>query len=94
MKVVHILLISLLVLLQFQLWFGTGGLRETWQLEAAVAAQSEENEQLLERNKALQAQVEDLKTGLEAVEELARSELGLVSPDEEFYQVVENPAGR
>lgn len=92
MRILHALLLGLLLLLQFKLWFGDGGLRELWQLEAAVEAQQEQNRELLTRNQALAAEVSDLKQGTEALEERARSELGLVQPDEEFVQVVESRA--
>ncbi len=57
-------------------------------LEQRVEEQTEENEALAQRNRELQAEVEDLRQGLEAVEERARSELGLIKENEEFYQVV------
>ncbi len=91
MRLINLVLLSLLALLQFKLWFGQGGLRDVWQLEAAIVAQRQENERLAQRNRELAAQVVDLKSGSEAIEELARTELGLVSPDEEFYQIVESP---
>ena len=92
MRLINAILVLLLVLLQSKLWFGDGGLRETWQLEAAVAVQQQENERLGERNRALAAEVVDLKSGSEALEERARNELGLLRPDESFYQVVEGQA--
>ena len=90
MKAIQLTLIGLLALLQYLLWFGQGGLRDGWRLGDAVAAQAAENDRLNARNGALLAHVNDLKYGSEALEELARSELGLVAPDEEFYQFVEN----
>src|SRR5690606_15782511 len=69
-----------------------GGLREVWRLEAQVAARTEENRRLAERNAALAAEVQDLKSGLAAAEGRARSELGLVLPDESFYQNVPHHA--
>lgn len=80
----------LLVLLQAQLWFGGGGVRELNQVQRMVAEQQAENRILLQRNKAMAAEVRDLKEGTEALEERARSELGLVGADEEFFQVVES----
>lgn len=82
-------LLALLLVMQYHLWLGDGGLREVWRLEAAVAAQQTENEELRRRNDALEADVRDLKTGLDAVEERARSELGMIHDGEVFYQVVE-----
>lgn len=86
-----VLLIALVVGLQYRLWVGDGSLAEVWQLRQAVAAQSEENARLVERNSALEAEVLDLKQGLDAVEERARSELGMIKDDEVFYQIVEAP---
>ena len=86
------LLIGLLVLLQYKLWVGDGSLAEVWKLYQQVEAQKEENRQLRERNQALEAEVQDLKQGLEAIEERAREELGMVREDETFYQIIENPA--
>lgn len=90
MKAATLTLTALLVLLQYQLWFGQGGLRDSWRLADAVAAQQEENAELAVRNDALHAHVADLRNGSEALEELARSELGLVAPDESFYQFVDS----
>lgn len=80
---------GLLLLLQYQLWLGHGSVRDVWRLEKSVAAQLRENEALRQRNDALEAEVKDLKSGLEAVEERARRELGMIRDDEVFYQVVE-----
>jgi cell division protein FtsB len=82
-------LLLLLVILQITLWFGGGGLLELWQQHQEVEAQREENARLRERNEALNAEVLDLKQGLEAVEEHAREDLGMVKEGEVFYQVVE-----
>jgi cell division protein FtsB len=82
-------LLILIVALQLKLWTGEGGMPEVWRLRGRVEAQREENERLRERNAALEADVQDLKTGSEAVEERARSELGMVKQGETFYQVVE-----
>jgi len=80
----------LLLVLQFKLWFGDGNMREVWRLQTAIEDQKSENEKLRERNVALEAEVRDLKQGLEAVEERARSELGMIKKDETFYQIVES----
>ena len=79
----------LLLGLQAKLWWGDGGWREAQQLRATVAEQKAENARLQQRNDALAAEVEDLKSGEAAVEERARSELGMVKPGETFYRVVE-----
>lgn len=91
MRVVTLILFILLVLLQFKLWLGEGGFREVARLEARVGEQRQRNEILLQRNAELQAEVEDLRERLDAVEERARNELGLIKPDEQFYQVVPPP---
>ena len=74
--------------LQAQLWFADGGYRKTAGLRTAVAEQRLLNEQLLQRNAALDAEVINLKQGLEAAEERARTDLGLIGRRETFYQVV------
>lgn len=79
----------LLLLLQYSLWFGNGGLLRVWQLNRAVAEQQAENSKLKERNEALEAEVRDLKQGEEAIEERARTDLGMIKKDETFFQVVE-----
>ncbi|MGD8614802.1 MAG: cell division protein FtsB [Gammaproteobacteria bacterium] len=85
------LLIGLLVMLQYKLWIGDGSLAEVWELYQQVEEQKAENQQLRERNQALEAEVQDLKQGLEAIEERAREELGMVREDETFYQIIEDP---
>lgn len=89
MKGIVAILFVLLLILQYTLWFGNGGLLRVWQLNAKVEEQKVENEQLTERNRALEAEVIDLKQGLEAIEERARSDLGMIKKDETFFQVVE-----
>jgi len=82
------ILLLVLVALQLKMWFGEGGYRDVQRLAERVEQQALENEALALRNRELQAEVEDLRQGLEAIEERARSELGLIKEDEEFYQVV------
>ncbi len=89
MRIVLILLIILLFWLQYQLWVGKGSLTEVRELRHAIESQKEENGQLKERNESLAAEVKDLKAGLEAIEELARSEMGMIKKDETFYQIVD-----
>ncbi len=93
MRIVTLILLILFVLLQFRLWLGEGGFREVARLETRVENQRQKNEDLLQRNAELQAEVEDLRDRLDAVEERARNELGLIKPNEEFYQVVPPPPG-
>lgn len=85
-------LVVLLVLLQYRLWVGDGSLAEVWGLYQQVEAQREENQHLRERNQALEAEVTDLKQGLDAIEERAREELGMIREGETFYQIIEEPA--
>jgi cell division protein FtsB len=88
MRALLVVLILLLVALQRKMWFGEGGFRDVQRLALRVEEQARENEMLAQRNRELQAEVEDLRQGLEAIEERARSELGLIKEDEEFFQVV------
>ncbi len=90
MRWLAILLGMLFVGLQWKLWVGDGSLAEVWHLKRSVAEQQSENEHLLERNQALEAEVKDLKQGLGAVEERARTELGMIREDEIFYQIVDD----
>ena len=76
------------ILLQVELWLSDDGYRKTLKLRQAVAGQSQQNEKLKARNAALDAEVVNLKQGLEAAEERARTDLGLVGDGETFYQVV------
>jgi cell division protein FtsB len=81
------LILALLVIaLQYPLWIGKGGWLRVWDVEKQLAAQKEGNRKLEQRNTGLEAEVRDLKTGYEAVEERARFELGLTKPDEVFVQ--------
>ena len=89
MKTLIAALIIILALLQIKLWFGNGSLSEVWRFHQAIEIQEKENAALRERNQALNAEVQDLKQGLDAVEERARSELGMIKKDEVFYQVIE-----
>ena len=89
LRVLLLLLVLLLASLQYKLWLGSGGQREVEALRAQVVKQEAENLGLRQRNEALKAEVEDLKSGEAAVEERARSELGMVKPGETFYRVVE-----
>lgn len=88
-----LLLALLLAALQYRLWFGQGNWRQVEQLRQQVAEQKRENERLLKRNQALAAEVKDLKSGVDAVEERARNEMGMIKPGETFYRVVD-PARR
>lgn len=89
MKVLITILVLLLLVLQYQLWFGKRGLREVWQLAQSVEMQKQENRLIKQRNEGLAAEVKDLKEGREAIEERARNDLGMIRRGETFYQVVE-----
>ncbi|OOZ41200.1 cell division protein FtsB [Solemya pervernicosa gill symbiont] len=88
MRIVILILLLILLLLQYRLWVGDGSFAEVSRLQKSVAAQAEKNRLLRERNDALEAEVKDLKQGLSAIEERARSDLGMIKKDETYYQVV------
>ena len=90
---VALILLALLLALGVKLWAGEWGFREIARLQAQIAEQKAENAKLKQRNDQLQADVEDLRRGKDAVEERARAELGLIKPDEIFYQVVDPAPG-
>lgn len=92
MKALAVALAGLIIVLQYPLWFGKGGWLRVRALDQQVAAQRAVNAGLKARNEALDAEVKDLKQGLEAIEEHARTELGMIRKDEVFYQVVASPA--
>lgn len=89
MKAIIIILCVLLLLMQYKLWFGDASVRDVMDLKQSVKEQQAKNEQVKQRNAVLAAEVEDLKTGLEAIEERARSELGMIKKDETFIHIVE-----
>ena len=89
MQKLIVFLLLLLVYLQYQLWMSDGGLLDVWELHTEVETLRRENAELQERNAALNAEVLDLKQGLDAIEEHAREDLGMVKEGEVFYQVVE-----
>ena len=80
---------ALIVLIQYPLWLGKGGWLTAWRLESKLEVERARNLQLEGRNAALTAEVRDLKQGTEAIEERARSELGMVRQDEVFFQIEE-----
>ena len=88
MRLLSTILVLLLVLLQYRLWFGNGSLTDIHHLDAIKRAQLEENTMLRERNQSLAAEVVDLKQGLAAIEERARSEMGMIKDGETFYQII------
>lgn len=92
MKILAAILGTLILLIQIPLWFGKGGWFRVWELDRQVVTTQEKNVSLEKRNAGLAAEVKDLKTGTDAVEERARYELGMVKKDEVFYQVVDEKA--
>lgn len=87
LKWLAIALLLLLALLQYRLWFGDGGIHELREIQERVASLDTANKPLRDRNERLAAEVVDLKTGLDAIEERARSDIGMVRTDEQFYWV-------
>ena len=83
-------LAGLLMLIQYPLWLGKGGWLRVWDVDQQITAQRETNGRLNVRNSALEAEVRDLKQGFEAIEERARSELGMIRQDEIFFQLVDD----
>jgi len=89
MRYVLFTLIILIAITQGLLWFGNDGIIDLWESRQNLQASKLENQDLEKRNDELKAEVIDLQTGLQAVEERARSELGLVKEDETFIQIIE-----
>lgn len=89
MNYIIAILLILLIALQYDLWVGKGSIAEVRKLESAIELQIKENKILRERNDALKAEVLDLKHGLGAIEERARTELGMIKNDETFFHVIE-----
>jgi cell division protein FtsB len=88
MKILAAVALVLVLVLQYRLWLGDGGMREVVSLRKEIAQQHTENDKLRERNRTLAAEVLDLKKGTTAIEERARTDLGMVGQRETFYQVV------
>ena len=89
MKVLSLILAALIILLQYPLWLGKGSWLKVWEVDQQVVAQHETNQKLKTRNGALDAEVRDLKQGYDAIEERARSELGMIREDEVFFNITE-----
>jgi len=88
MRWISIVLLALILLWQYPLWLGKGGWLRVWELDRQVDEQIKNNQKTRARNAILDAEVRDLKLGTEAIEERARSDLGMVKPGEMFFQVV------
>lgn len=84
-----VILAVVLVALLYRLWLTDDGMREVWRLSQAVEAQRDLNVSLAQRNRELDAEVKDLKEGIDAVEERARKDLGMIRSGESFFQIVE-----
>ncbi len=91
MRLLLLALCLSLLLLQGRLWVSGEGIREVRQLKAQVAERTEENRTLAARNAVLEAEVQDLKQGLAAVEERARVDLGMIASGETFFQITPQP---
>ncbi len=85
---IFIVLVAIAVFLQYQLWNGEDGIKAVERLTERIAEQQAENETLLERNLVLEAEIIELKKGLETVEERARQELGMIKDDETLYLIL------
>jgi cell division protein FtsB len=94
MRWLVLVLVLVLLGLQYRLWFGEGSLAQKAGLEKQVAEQAARNERLAERNRVLAEEVNGLKSGLDAVEERARSDLGMIKEDETFFLVVDSELGQ
>ncbi|MBH5329995.1 cell division protein FtsB [Eikenella sp. S3360] len=88
MKWVTVVLALALVWLQHDLWLAKGGWRDMWRLEAQAERQREANQALVWRNQSLKAEVENLRSGQDAIAEIARTELGYVGPGEVYYRIL------
>lgn len=89
MRKLTVILIVLIALLQYPLWLGKGSWSRVWKYSQQIEAQEKRNEYYRQRNETLRAEVRDLKQGQSAIEERARSELGMIKQDEVFYQVIQ-----
>tara|TARA_B100001123_G_scaffold195538_1_gene222780 strand:- start:532 stop:846 length:315 start_codon:yes stop_codon:yes gene_type:complete len=93
MRRVTFVLVVILICLQYILWFGKGGIIDERALRRTVKNQQAEIDVLKERNEALVAEVVDLKQGMDAIEELARSEMGMIKDNELFFQIIKPHQG-
>jgi cell division protein FtsB len=90
MKLLSFLLLVAIAAMQYPLWLGKASWLRVWQVDQEVIAARAENLQLQNRNNMLEAEVNDLKQGLEAIEERARSDLGMIKEGEILFQIVRN----
>jgi cell division protein FtsB len=94
MRWISIVLLALILLWQYPLWLGKGGWLRVWELDRQVDEQIKNNQKTRTRNAILDAEVRDLKLGTEAIEERARSDLGMIKSGEIFFQVVGESASQ
>ena len=90
MRILFLILLSLIALVQYSLWLGKGGWLQVRDLDRQIKAQQQANQKMQERNAAINADVKDLKQGYAAIEERARSKLGMIKDDEVFFQVIKS----
>jgi cell division protein FtsB len=88
MKVLSLVLVVLIGLIQYPLWLGKGSWFRVWEVDSQIKSQRDKNAALQTRNNVLDADVRDLKQGLDAIEERARSEMGMIKQDEIFFQLL------
>jgi cell division protein FtsB len=91
LKALTLIFVVLIALLQYPLWLGKGSWLRVWNVNQQMDEQKEKNAAFKQRNETLNAEVRDLKQGNAAIEERARSELGMIKEDEVFYQVIDQP---
>ena len=88
MRIISIILLIFFLLLQHRLWFGKNSIPDYFALKADVERQQQTNLKLKQRNKILYADIDDLKSGVEAIEESARNELGMIKENETFFRII------
>ena len=93
MRILALVFVGLIAALQYPMWLGKGGWLEVRHLDRQLVARQDANAKLKQRNEALEADVRDLKTGYEAIEERARADLGMIRNDEVFFQIETGGAG-
>lgn len=91
MKALTLIFVILIALLQYPLWLGKGSWLRVWNIGQQIEYQTSKNAEIKQRNQTVRAEVRDLKQGTAAIEERARSELGMIKEDEVFYQVIDQP---
>jgi cell division protein FtsB len=88
MKILSVVLVALIALIQYPLWVGKGSWLRVWEVDQQIKSQRDKNAKLQTRNNILDAEVRDLKQGSDAIEERARSEMGMIKQDEIFFQLL------